>query len=95
MTARFSVDDTPLTLRYALDDNGLVTSVAFERWGDPDRTGTWGWHTFGGHLHSHQTFAGLTIPAGGAFGWHYGTDRWSDGEFFRYEITGLEPAPVQ
>jgi hypothetical protein len=23
------------------------------------------------------------------FGWFYGTDRWPDGEFFRYQITDL------
>jgi hypothetical protein len=32
------------------------------------------------------------MPAEGTGGWFHGTDRWSDGEFFRYTI--LELAPV-
>jgi len=27
------------------------------------------------------------IPSAGRAGWFYGTDRWSEGEFFRYEFT--------
>ena len=92
ITARFDVDDTPVVLRYRLDEDANVSSIEFDRWGDPDRTGRWDWHPFGGDVQSHRTFGGLTIPSRGAFGWHYGTDRWADGEFFRYEITDLQPA---
>ena len=60
------------------------------RWGDPDGTGTWGWHPFGGEISGHRTFGGLTIPSAGRLGWHAGTDRWAAGEFFRYEITALD-----
>jgi hypothetical protein len=94
ITARFDVDDTPVVLRHRLDEHAHVASIEFDRWGNPDRTGTWGWHPFGGDVHAHRTFGGLTIPSRGAFGWHYGTDRWADGEFFRYEITDLRPADV-
>jgi hypothetical protein len=94
ITARFDVDDTPVVLRHRLDEHAHVASIEFDRWGNPDRTGTWGWHPFGGDVHAHRTFGGLTIPSRGAFGWHYGTDRWADGEFFRYEITDLRPGDV-
>ena len=30
-------------------------------------------------------------PANVRMGWHFGTDRWPGGEFFRFEITRLEP----
>jgi hypothetical protein len=43
----------------------------------------------GGDVTAHSTFEGLTIPSAGTFGWFYGTDRWPDGEFFRYQITDL------
>ena len=29
------------------------------------------------------------IPSAGSAGWFYGTDRWPDGAFFRFEITAL------
>lgn len=89
--ARFAVDDTPVEIHYDLDPTGAVRSVWLPRWGDPDETGVWGWHDFGGDITGHRTFHGITIPSSGRFGWHHGTDRWGEGEFFRYEITALDP----
>jgi hypothetical protein len=64
-----------------------VRSVVFDRWGDPDSTGTWGHHPFGFEVIGHSSFDGVTIPSSGRAGWFYGTDRWDEGEFFRFEIT--------
>jgi hypothetical protein len=73
-----------------LDGAGRVTSLAFDRWGDPDGDG-FGWHRFGGEITGHASFGGLTIPSAGRLGWHPGEDRFTDGEFFRYRITELQP----
>lgn len=43
----------------------------------------------GGEFTSRATFDGVTIPDAGSLGWHHGTDRWDEGEFFRYQITDL------
>lgn len=64
--------------------------MTFDRWGDPDGTGQFGVHTFGGEFTAHATFDGVTIPSQGRLGWHDGTNRWHEGEFFRYRITNLE-----
>jgi hypothetical protein len=32
------------------------------------------------------TFDGFTIPRTVTAGWHYGTDRWREGQFIRYTI---------
>ena len=45
-----------------------------------------------GTLTSEGTFAGLTIPTSGSLGWHYGTDRWPEGEFLRYRIVAIHGA---
>ena len=82
--------DAARLVRLQLDDTGRITSFVFDRWGDPDRTGVWAWHPFGGEITGHRTFAGVTIPATGRIGWFFGTDRWPDGEFFRYRITDLD-----
>ena len=87
--ARYAIDDQPMHVRYELTDDGQVRSVVFDRWGDPDGTGRWGLWPFGGEFTSHATFDGVTIPEAGRLGWHFGTDRWDVGEFFRYRITGL------
>jgi hypothetical protein len=68
-------------------DDARVRSVVFDRWGDPDNTGTWGHHPFGFEVTGFSTFDGVTIPSAGRAGWFYGTDRWDEGEFFRAEIT--------
>jgi hypothetical protein len=91
ITARYQIADYPVEIHCALADDARLRSIVFQRWGDPDGTGEFAPHPFGGEFSAHATFNGLTIPSEGRFGWHYGTDRWSDGEFFRYRITGLEP----
>lgn len=65
-------------------------SVSFDRWGDPDSTGTWAYHPFGFEVTGWTTFGPVTIPAAGRAGWHYGTQRWAEGEFFRCRITHHE-----
>lgn len=87
--ARYAIDEEPMHVRYEITDDGHVRAVVFDRWGDPDGTGNWGLWPFGGEFTSHATFDGVTIPVAGSLGWHYGTDRWVEGEFFRYRITDL------
>jgi hypothetical protein len=94
LTARHRLGPVWVEINLDLDPQGRIRSVVFDRWGDPDKTGTWAWHPFGGEITGYRCFAGLTIPSAGTFGWHFGTDRWAAGEFFRYEITSLQiPAP--
>jgi Family of unknown function (DUF6544) len=89
ISARFDVDDHPLEVHYRINEQGYVTSLAFERWHDADGIGIWGSHPCGGDVAAHRSLDGVTIPSAGTFGWFYGTDRWTDGQFFRYEITAL------
>lgn len=76
-----------ITVEHLLHDDGRLRSSQLERWGDPDRTGTSGLHPFGLEATDWRTFDGVTIPSAGRAGWHHGTERWDEGEFFRYEIT--------
>jgi hypothetical protein len=85
------LDDVDLDVHWIVDDGGRLRASWFERWGDPDGTGTHGWHRFGIEVDGHATLSGMTIPSRGRAGWHHGTDRWAEGQFFRYEITALEP----
>jgi hypothetical protein len=84
----------PIEVRLRLGPDGSIRSLDFDRWGDPDKTVHWGWHPFGGVITAQRTFAGLTIPSRGRLGWHFGTDRWPEGEFFRFTITALRPVPT-
>ena len=94
ITAHYQLDGIPLDVHYSLGVDGSIRSLVFDRWGDPDKTGQWAWHPFGGEITGQHTFAGLTIPSSGRLGWHYGTNRWLGGEFFRYKITSLQPLPT-
>jgi adenylate cyclase len=64
--------------------------IVFQRWGDPDRTGSFGLHPCGGEVAASATFGGVTVPSEGRAGWFYGTERWAEGEFFRYQLTSVE-----
>jgi hypothetical protein len=91
ITAAYRLGATPLEIHYQLDEVGRIRSLVFDRWGDPTGTEDWGWHPFGGDFTGHGTFAGLTVPTTGRLGWFPGTDRWTEGEFFRFHITSLTP----
>lgn len=91
LTAHLTVGSRVVDVRLGLDAQGQVTTCAFERWGDPDQTGTYALYPFGMEATAHRTFGGVTIPSAGRAGWHYGTDRWDDGVFFEYAIDDLRP----
>ncbi len=87
VTATCRLGDVEIDLHITLDDDARVRSVAFERWGDPDTSGTWGKHPFGFEVTGYSTFDGVSIPSAGDAGWFFGTDRWDDGRFFKSEIS--------
>jgi uncharacterized protein DUF6544 len=96
IAARYRIDDVDIDLRVVLDDDARPVSWAFDRWGDPTNTGSWGWHPFGAAVGGYVTFDGVTVPGTGLAGWFFGTQRWSEGVFFRYTLTdlGLVTAPT-
>jgi hypothetical protein len=83
-------DGHEVTLEHEIDEHGQLRASHFDRWGDPDDTGTWQLHPFGVETTGHRSFGGATIPCRGHAGWHYGTSRWPDGISFRFEITRYE-----
>lgn len=87
LIASYSLDSTDIDLRCTLDSKGRIRSAIFDRWGDPDNSGTWRTLPFGFEASAYSTFDGITIPSAGRAGWDYGTDRWPEGEFFRLNIT--------
>jgi hypothetical protein len=91
IVAELRLDGHEVELQLRLDEQAHIAACSFQRWGDPDGTGTFGLHPFGMEATAHRTFEGLTIPSAGHAGWHHGTERWEDGVFFRYEITDLRP----
>ena len=72
-----------VTLRVAA--SGAVESVSMLRWGDPDGDG-FGEYPFGADITAEASFDGFTVPSRARVGWHYGTDRWAKGEFFRLVV---------
>ena len=87
LTVGIAVNGHAVRLHHRIDDHGRIRTSTFQRWGDPDNQGQWAAHPFGLEVTQHRTIAGVTMPAAGRAGWHFGTDRWESGVFFRYEIT--------
>ena len=90
-SSRTGIDDLDFSARLEIDDAGVLQEASFKRWGDPGNNGSFGWHSFGMTATGHATFAGLTVPSAESVGWHHGTARWAEGEFFRYQLTDLQP----
>jgi hypothetical protein len=57
--------------------------------GQAGNTGAWGLHAFGFEATARATFAGVTVPSQGRVGWFPRTERWANGEFFRFALTKL------
>jgi hypothetical protein len=64
---------------------GALRSVSMPRWGRPTHE-EYGEYPFGASFHREATFGDYTIPSMARVGWWYGTERWNEGEFFRYTI---------
>ena len=83
--ARICVGRDSHEVRLGVGQDGRLTEIAMRRWGNPDGDG-FGDHAFGASLDGEVCFGGFTIPRHVTAGWHYGTDRWTDGQFIRYTI---------
>ena len=90
LTARWQLDTHEVALDLVIDDQGRLRESVFQRWGDPGRTGTFDLHPCGGEVTANATFGGVSVPGAGRAGWFYGTDGWTEGEFFRYQLTSME-----
>jgi uncharacterized protein DUF6544 len=58
VTAQYRLDELDVELRIGLDERARIRSLVVDRWGDPDRTGTWGLHLFGLEVTGYATFDG-------------------------------------
>src|SRR5688572_1340761 len=52
----FDVDGHPVVLRHTIAESGALRSSTFDRWGDPDNTGTWQLLPFGVEVSREATF---------------------------------------
>ena len=91
IVGRFELDEVPVEVCHRITDAGELTATSVRRWGDPSGGQDFDWHPFGGPVRAPRTWAGLRVPSEGSVGWFPGTDRWPEGEFFRYRLTGLWP----
>ncbi len=72
-----------------LEASGRIRTISMDRWGNPDG-GAFGLTPFGGIVDEEATWDGYTIPSRLRIGWHWGTNRFAEGEFFRAKITSAE-----
>jgi hypothetical protein len=86
-TLQYDLEGQAMSVTYRLDEQGHLEALVLDRWGDPDNTGIWDWHRFGGEITKHRRFGDVVIPEAGRVGWHFGTDRWPEGAFFEFAIT--------
>ncbi len=72
-----------------IDDVGRLRSLGLRRWSTVEKPP--GLAPFGGLLcEDFITADGVTIARTGSVGWGWDTPGWSDGEFFRFEVTSAQ-----
>lgn len=84
-TARLRVGTGVYEVTLTVAADGALTALRMTRWGNPGGA-AFGAHAFGATLHGEVEFDGFTIPRAITAGWHYGSDRWPEGQFIRYTI---------
>ena len=83
--AHIEIDGSTHTVTITVDEVGRLVSAALPRWGNPLGE-PYGLYPFGVEMTGERRFGGMLLPAHVAAGWFYGTERWSEGEFFRAHI---------
>jgi hypothetical protein len=80
------IDGQVETVQLGIGRDGALTDVTMGRWGNPDGK-AFGRYPFGVSITEERTFHGVTIPAVLQAGWWHGTERESEGQFFRADIS--------
>jgi len=70
--------------------DGALTDLVMQRWGEAGG-GAFAEQPFGASFDGEATFGGVTVPRRITAGWHYGTDRWPEGQFIRWTVDDLRP----
>jgi hypothetical protein len=84
--ANFTALGEPAHLTLTVSEAGLLESVKFDRWGNPEGE-AYHYVDFGVKVEEIGMFDGYTIPTRIRAGWFFGCDRFeSEGEFFRCTI---------
>jgi hypothetical protein len=88
--ARTTIDGHLESVTFHVGADGRLREVQSSRWGNPLGQ-RYGRYPFGVICLDEATFGGITIPTAFTAGWFIGTDRWSEGTFYRARITNLSP----
>ena len=88
--ARMMIDGQLESVAFHIGDDGRLREVRSNRWGNPLGLHP-GRYPFGVIFLDEATFGGITIPTAFTAGWFIGTDRWSEGTFYRARITSVSP----
>lgn len=87
ISASWKIDNETHPLHFIIDDKGALKSAQIKRWGNPGDTKKWNYHTFGVQIEKEGLYNGVMIPLKGNAGWWFGTDKYDDGEFFRFNVS--------
>jgi uncharacterized protein DUF6544 len=83
------IDGQEESAEFQVDADGRLSGVTMQRWGNPNGA-PFGRYPFGVTIEAERTFTGVTIGSVLRAGWWWGTERQSEGEFFRARITGAQ-----
>jgi hypothetical protein len=86
ITATWKIHREEQPLHLVLGNDGSLKSAFIQRWGNPGGVREFGYHTFGVNIEREMKYKGVVIPAKGNAGWWFGSEKYSDGEFFRFEV---------
>ncbi|HPE34078.1 MAG TPA: hypothetical protein PLI65_04705 [Bacteroidales bacterium] len=86
ITATWTIFREKEPLHLIIGKDGSLKSAFINRWGNPGGVKKFNYSTFGVHIEKQFKYKGTMIPAKGNAGWWFGTEKYKDGEFFRFEV---------
>jgi hypothetical protein len=84
--ATWRVGNCVLAVHIEVAPDGSLRSICMSRWAAP-RGEPWGEYSCGGTVGTVRSFDGVRIPTTLRAGYFFGTNRWTEGEFFRATVT--------
>ncbi|MFP4471545.1 MAG: DUF6920 family protein [Bacteroidales bacterium] len=86
ITATWKIRSEKNPVHFVIDDKGALRQIYMQRWGNPGDTKEFDYHTFGVNVEAERKYRGVVIPAKGNAGWWFNSEKYDDGEFFRFEV---------
>lgn len=86
ITATWKIHRETTPVHFVIGNNGSLKQAFIQRWGNPEESNVFDYHSFGVNIEQESFHGGVVIPTKGNAGWWFGSEKYKRGEFFRFKL---------